>query len=201
MRIYYLTQPGHAILHRLDTEGLDMPSHVVTVHGSDWYGARARAFRHAAEQGERRCLVMVGHCQLMRVHRSRSDPRGGTPETIDPVSRGPLHDHGALLYLDRLLRQYVGAVMVPPLGAIRQLPAGWARDTPTIPMVGAYSIAAVMSVPHVGPALGYNLASAGYCVVTLGDYAYTQHGPTVMDEYGTTTTWKKAYEQAIQAYL
>jgi hypothetical protein len=201
MRIYYLTPRGHNIVHKLDTAGLGgMASHAVYVEGGDWYAARAKAFQHAAHAGERQCLIVVGHCAPFQVHRTQDNGKRMVPKVV-PVAPHPYSDHALVLYVSRMLRQHVGAVLVPPLGAVAQIPTGWARQTPVIPMVAAYTVAAVMSVDHTTSALGYNLSKAGFRVVTLGDYAFEQKGPTVLDEYGTKTKWEKAYDEATRAFL
>lgn len=188
MNTYLLLPPGGT--YRGGFSNPLGPVHISRVKGGDYYNARARAVQHAIATGARRLLVVVGHARLVCA------PLGGAQYVA-----GGLHQHGLCLYVDRLLREQAGAVLVPPLSAVKQVPPGWGLRMPVPPMVAAYSVSAVGCHNPAEPSLGYNLCKDGYRVLTLADYAYEQHGPTVLDEYGSATKWNRAYEQAIRAFL
>ena len=196
MNTYYLRNPKEEPIHVLDNPYGS--SHCITVKGGDWYEARLRAFDHAATTGARHCLIVVGHCVPQQVGSGSGERSLATLTAYTPSNHT---DHGLLVYLRRLLGQYAGAVQVPPVGVLPQLPRGWAEQVPVIPMVSAYSVAAVKSIDASGPTLGYNLVSTGYRVLTLGDYGFTQHGPVVLDEWGTAKKWKQSYEQCLKSFL
>lgn len=188
MNTYILLPPGGT--YRDGFSNPLGPVHTVRVKSNDYYDARSRAMHHAALSGARHLLVLVGHCRLAWA------PHRGTP---GPANTN--HQHGLCLYAQRLLRDHAGAVLVPPVSAVKQVPPGWGVHLPVPPMVAAYSVAAVMHHDTAAPNLGYNLCKDGFRVFTLGDFCYTQFGPTVLDEYGTHTKWKRAYDQAIEAFL
>lgn len=188
MNTYLLLPPGG--MYRGGFSNPLGPVHTLRVKGDDYYEARGRAVQHAVATGANYLLLVVGHCRLT-----------WTPRQGQPQPAGDTHQHGLCLYLRRLLREQAGAVLVPPLGAAKQVPPGWGLHMPVPPMVAAYSVAAVMRHDPTEPSLGYNLCKDGFRVLTLADYAYEQNGPTVLDEYGSTTKWKRAYDQAIEAFL
>lgn len=199
MKVYYLCKPGQDPVYELSNPLGE--SHVVRVRGdADWYAARARALEHAAMSGAGRCLVVVGHARPTQVLRTAPRDRRSLA-TTQPIVPSHLTDHALLTYLDRLLRQYAGAVLVPPYGATRHLPGGWAEQIPSVAMVAGYSIPAAMTCDYEDRALEYSMVVKGYRVLTLSDYGFDQFGDTVLDTTGTATSWKKAYENALRPFL
>lgn len=200
MDIYYLLPPKAHPAREISNPYSG--SHVVRVQGPDYYGARANALRHADEQGERYAFICVGHCSPVKVLR-RDWAKHGYPPYRPPINLDPTpnNDHGILGYVNRLLEQHAGAVLLPPLGAVAQVRDSWDVVVPCTPMVVGYNVKAALRASPETPSLEYNLIKDGYRVITLGDCAYVQFGPTVMDTYGTASKWKDAYEKALQPFL
>ena len=164
-----------------------------------WAKARQKAVEHCAGlPGARYCMIVVGHVDIRFVMRRDWKIHKNLCIPCEPDDR---HDHHLVTYTERLLSQYAAMVLVPPMGAVKQLPYPWTEHTPTLPMVAAYRVEAAMSVNLADFSTGFELSSKGYRVLTLGDFAYMQHGPTVYDEFGTTKKWKRAYERTIEELL
>jgi hypothetical protein len=64
-------------------------------------------------------------------------------------------------------------------------------------MVAAYQVRALQSLDNFDVPFGKQLCGNGYDSFTVGDYFYFNHGGPVLDEPGTATTWRAAYERAI----
>lgn len=176
--VYYLTPEGGKPVHVLDNPY--GASRVVTVRGGDYTRAKAKALEHAQDK----CLIVVAHCQPMRCA-AQGVPRPHS--TYD--------DHGLLLYLERILNDYAGAVVLPHVSELPFMVRGWEYNVPRAPMMAAYSAQAVRGLPVP---LEYNLVKKGYRVVTTGDYAYDQYGPTVLHPYGTKEQWNHAHEKTLE---
>lgn len=194
MDIYYLCFRGARPAHVLSNP-LGASRSVVVRGAADWYAARARAFEHAAAAGSRFVMVVTG---LSTAFKARRDAAGA----VHACPRTPYTDHALVLYVARLLRQHVGAVLVPPGGALRQIPACGVDLLPTMPVCAGYRTAAVMENDYTGPGLEFGMVSSGYLTTTLGDFGVLPfHPPGVLDTYGTHTKWKQAHEKALRPFL
>lgn len=189
MQLYYLTPPGEKIVHRLDNQWGASVS--VTVHGGDYYAARHKALQHAIEHGLN-AMIVVNTCQLLARDRN-------TPCTyFAPL--GDFGAHGLLLYLCRLFNRFAH-VYVPPVSALAGIPLCGVDCTPTIPMVAAYRVDSLINV-DTSKSFGQDLCAQGYDSYTLGDYFYQDiAGKPQLEEYGSTSTWRKKYAQAITAMV
>lgn len=196
MNVYYLCPANTAIVHPMDN--CLGTSHRVKVRGAaDWYAARLRALQHAAEAGARHALVVCGHAEPVQV----VHPDGRRDSRPQAASLGAEGDHGLLLYLQRLLRQHAGAVLLGPLGAMGQLRA-MEDFHPVLPSVAAYLVAAALgSAEADGPGLELDLCQHGYRVITLGDYLCRVYGDPTLDTTGTTTSWRRANANALKGLL
>lgn len=190
MNIYYLAPPKTKVSRFMDNPY--GKSITIPVDGNEWYAARAKAFAHAMEYGEKSVLICAGHAVPTQVQR---DPSKKGMNGIGVRTASPHTDHALLLYCIRLLKEYTGQVNVPPLQALPQLHRGWTERVPTPPMVSAYSLSAIQAVEHRDSSLGYNLVRNGFQVLTLGDFGYVLNGGTPLDEYGSTSKWMSAYER------
>lgn len=195
--LYVLTKPEHNVVEQYHTiwGGSRVP-----VPDGDWYAARARCFHHAQEAGHEKIIMVVGTVKLF--HRAYWSGKG---ECTHPVRADEYTQHGLWLYLDRLLQRY-GHVYVPPLSSC------WAWQvrakkqwnywcSPTIPMVAAYQVDAVAELHDRTIPWGDQLCAAGYDSFTIDDYFFHNLGDTVYDERGSATTWRIAYERAINRFI
>lgn len=196
MNVYYLAPRNTQIVYQLSN--CLGTSHRVAVNGAaDWYVARLRALQHAADAGARHALIVCGHAQPLQVQ--HPDGRRDNPPQAAPL--GEYGDHGLLLYLQRLLRQHAGAVLLGPVGHMGKTKA--IEDfLPVLPMVSAYSVPAALSTEDAdGPGLEESLCRSGYRVLTLGDYLFQLYGPPTMDTTGSRATWERANRNALKEYL
>lgn len=194
MDIYYLCRAGTTPAHPLSNP-IGGSFTVQVRGGTDWYAARARALEAAAAKGRRFVLVVAGHCTLAPVRLVKRSPVRLAVHA--PTQRT---DNALMLYMARLLEQHAGAVVVPPVAAVGNLPAGWAEQVPVTPLAVAYRLEAALTGDYTGPRLEYSMVSRGYRIITLSDYgARGRDDACPLDTYGTTTQWNRAYEQALEA--
>jgi hypothetical protein len=185
MHIYYLTPAGEKVMRILDNQWGG--SSKVTVRAGDYYAAREKALTHALENGHN-AMIVCNSCQLLA--RDRNPPR----TALTPL--GEFGEHGLLLYVCRLFNRFAH-VYVPPVSALAGIPLSGVDCTPTIPMVAAYRVDALVHV-DLSKSFGQDLCAKGYDSYTLGDYFYQDiAGKPQLDEYGSTSTWRKKYAQAL----
>lgn len=201
MKIYYLCPKGTAPFRQISNP--DGSGSVVRPQGTSagaWLAARRSALEHAAGAGERFAMVVVGHCDVRHVTR-RDWSKPAYPAVECVMAADDRQDHHLVSYTERLLGQYAAMVMVPPYGAIAQITLPWEEHCPVIPMVTAYRVEAALAVGVDTPDVGYKLSGQGYRTITLADFCYAQHGPTVLDEFGTKLKWRKAYDYALEELI
>lgn len=159
----------------------------VWVRDRDWYAARAECIEHAIAAGHTCAAIVVGTIELFY------RPHGQQPSRMTNNSQ-----HGMWLHLDRACKRY-GHAYVPPLAWAARPFGVWCN--PTVPMVAAYQVKALQSLHGLAQPLGKALCHQGYDSYTLPDCFYYNLGDTVLDEPGTATSWKTAYENATARIL
>lgn len=176
MELYYLGQPMRPMSNPLG--GV----HKVAAVSAE---GRERALADAYSRGATFAVVMVGYCDVLRVLRAQGQRK--------PIKPDANHDHGFLLYMERMLTEYCSMVLVPPLGAITQDSPVWQEFAPVVPMVAAYRVES--------PWDGYAAAQEGRRVITVTDYGYNQAGPTLEEPVRSGKAQRKAYVQALESIL
>ena len=191
MPVYNLVLPGAEVLrpHAANEE------RTVHVEGDDLFGARSWAFQDAIERGERTVGIIVNGTHVLR----RSPQSGAT------FNQTEMQLHGMWLYLERLAMRY-GHVYAAPLSAMRGIPSYGEVNSPTIPLVAAYQVAALKSLPEMSAfgVVGQMLCSRGYDSYTVGDYFTSNLNrrlATSLEETGTVASWRSAYHTYIARNL
>ena len=197
MNVYYLAPRDTNLVHQLSNPW--GTSHRVQVRGgADWYAARLRALQHAAAAGARHALVVCGHAQPLHLRH----PDGRRDSAPVATRLDPDGDHGLLLYLERLLRQYAGAVLLAPYAPHPGTHPAMEDFYPVLPSVAAYSVpAALASADADGPGLEYDLCRKGYRVITLMEYVVQLYGDPTLDTTGSRTLWQRANHNALKEHL
>jgi hypothetical protein len=158
-----------------------------------WYDARAEALQDAISRGARTVGIISSDVMLYRRPHGHEMARAGVNEC-----------HGMWLYLERLCARY-GHVYVPPTKWAPQHPSHGEFLCPVIPLVSAYQVKALQALDSLDGAIGWKLCGAGYDSYTVGDYFHqnVSYRPDedILDEYGTTASWHRAYLRSIEKEL
>lgn len=158
----------------------------IPVRAGRYYEARAEAFELALAYGHSLVMIRTHGTRVCSVHQGLKGSLAVYPD--DPAFLNMVLDCA------RLLNHGHDAVLVAPRTAVDQLPEVYTLNHPVIPMVAAYRVLSAMSVSYDTPSLGINMVQAGASVITSKRYCFTHKTPVLLDEFGSASTWKEAYD-------